>query len=260
MSDRKDSIVADNAVVLITAAAAGIGRSIAESFLADGYRVHICDLDEDALAEFQAAHPSASVSVCDVSSVDAVAALFDDVRRCYGDRLDVLVNNAGIAGPVANLEQIDPVDWERTLAVDLNSVFYCCRQAIPLLKKSAGCIINMSSTAGLYGFAGRAPYVASKWAIIGLTKTLAKELGPFGVRANAVCPGSVAGDRIDRVIEKEAERLNMTATRVREAFEAECSLGRFVQPQEVANTVLFLATPGAAAISGQVIPVDGNTE
>lgn len=194
-----------------------------------------------------------------MSSADDVAALFADVGKQHG-RLDVLVNNAGIAGPVANLEDIDLPDWKHTIDVNMNSVFYCSRFAIPLLKRSAGCIVNMSSTAGLFGFAGRSPYVASKWAIIGITKTLAKELGEFGVRVNAVCPGSVAGERIDRVIKSEASRLRLSANQVRESFAAECSLRRFVTAKEVADCVTFLASPQAAAISGQVITVDGNTE
>jgi NAD(P)-dependent dehydrogenase (short-subunit alcohol dehydrogenase family) len=164
-------------VVLITAGAAGIGRIMAEAFLGNNYRVHVCDSDPAAIDSFLQANTDISATQADISDVAEVAQVFDDLADRCG-RLDVLVNNAGIAGPTACVEDIDPADWDRTIAVDLSGHFYCTRQAIPLLKKSRGSIINIASNAALTGCPGRAPYAASKWGIIGLTKTMAMELGP----------------------------------------------------------------------------------
>jgi len=185
--------------VLITAGAGGIGECLAKTFGAEGSRVHICDTDEQALEQILAANRGTiSGTVADVSDPEAVDRLFEDVRSELGG-LDVLINNAGTEGPIGPVEDISPEAWRRTLAVNLDGQFLCARNAVPLLKSAgSGCIINMSSTAGLGGCPNRSPYVASKWAVIGLTKTLAMELGIFGIRVNAICPGSVEGERIRR--------------------------------------------------------------
>jgi NAD(P)-dependent dehydrogenase (short-subunit alcohol dehydrogenase family) len=175
--------------------------------------------------------------------------------------LDVLVNNAGIAGPTARVEDIEPADWDRTIAVDLNGQFYCARLAVPLLKGAGGgSIINISSSAAFSGYPLRSPYAASKWAVIGLTKTLAMELGRFGIRVNAICPGSVEGPRIDRVIERDAAARGMTPEAVRNIYLSHTSMHTFVTADEVASLAAFLASDGGAKISGQVIGVDGHTE
>ncbi len=247
-------------VALITGAATGIGCAIAEVFLAKGYAVHICDVDKDAIDYFLSAHPAATASRADVASALEVDRLFDEAGDRYG-RLDVLVNNAAIAGPIAPVEEITPGDWDNTIAVDLNGQFYCARRAIPLLKTApAGSIINMSSNAAYFGFPLRAPYAACKWAMIGFTKTLAMELGPLGIRVNAICPGSVQGPRIDGVIKRDAKRRGLSQAEIRDLYARQSSMRLFVSAADVANLVAFLASPEGAAISGQAIGVDGHTE
>lgn len=243
--------------VLVTAGASGIGLATAEAFLREGARVHVCDLDEPRLA---ALRPGMTTTVCDVSDASAVARLFDDVRGALGG-LDVLVNNAGIAGPTAPCEDVALADWERTLAVNLTGQFLCAQRAIPLLKASANAsIANLSSAAGRFGFPGRTPYAASKWGVIGLTKTLSMELGPFGIRVNAICPGSVAGERIDRVFASKAALRNVDPSVVRDESLARTSLRRLVNAQDIADMVVFLASPRGANISGQALAVDGDKQ
>ena len=187
--------------VLVTAGASGIGLATADAFLREGARVHVCDVDE---ARLSALRPRMTTSVCDVSDAAAVARLFSEAKAALGG-LDVLVNNAGIAGPTAPCEEVALADWERTLAVNLTGQFLCAQRAIPLLKASANAsMANLSSAAGRFGFPGRTAYAASKWGVVGLTKSLSMELGPFGIRVNAICPGSVAGERIDRVFASKA--------------------------------------------------------
>jgi NAD(P)-dependent dehydrogenase (short-subunit alcohol dehydrogenase family) len=250
----------DQQVVLITAGAAGIGRTIAQRFLQCGCQVHVCDIDPDSLKTFLNDFPNATGSLADVADPVQVDALFEDIIGLYG-RLDVLINNAGIAGPVAQLEDISVADWDRTIAVNLNSQFYVCRRAIPLMKEAnSGSIISISSTAALFGCPMRSPYSASKWAVIGLIKTLAMELGPWGIRVNAICPGSVDGERIDRVIKNDARRRGKSEQEVRDLYQRQTSLRRFVKADEVANMAIFLASDLCGAISGQAMSVDGHTE
>ena len=185
---------------------------------------------------------------------------FQTVEQELGG-LDVLVNNAGISGPTANTENISPADWQRTIDVNLNGAFYCSRLAIPLLKASGGgSIINIASTAGLHGYPLRAPYAASKWALIGLTKTLAMELGPHGIRVNAVCPGSVEGPRIQAVYAAKAAARGVSVEEIRAAFRRKSSLRTLIDPEDVAETILFLCSDSGARISGQTLAVDGHTE
>jgi NAD(P)-dependent dehydrogenase (short-subunit alcohol dehydrogenase family) len=260
MQLKKNIAVNHNQVVLLTAGASGIGRCIAEKFLSHGGCVHICDIDQDAIDDFLSKNPNASASMADVSDPGQVEDLFEDFSSRY-DKLDILVNNAGIAGPTANLEEINPVDWDKTIAVNLNGHFYVTRLAIPFMKKTGfGSIINISSSAGLFGCPKRAPYVASKWAIIGITKTLAMELGPLGIRVNAICPGSVEGPRIEKVIESDAYNRECSPEEIRRIYACQMSLRRFVTADEIANMAIFLASDMGAGISGQAISVDGHTE
>lgn len=247
-------------VVLITAGASGIGVEIAKSFHSQGASVHLCDIDQALLDEAITTNFASSTSVCDVSNPAQVETMFGDLQQRYG-KLDVLVNNAGIAGPTAAVEDITVDDWNETINVDLNATFYVTRQAVKLLKRSeSGSIINMASSAGLFGCPLRSPYVASKWAIIGLTKTWAMELGPSGIRVNAICPGSVAGPRIERVIERDAAERGTTADNIRQIYQRQSSLRRFIGAEEVANMAIFLASEAAIGISGQSLGVDGHTE
>lgn len=247
-------------VALVTGGAAGIGRAIADRFAAGGWGVHVCDADPDAVRRFRAEMPGATASVADVSNAAQVQALFDDLRASHG-RLDVLVNNAGVSGPTAPVEEIAPADWDRTVAVDLNGQFYCTRLAVPMLKAAGGgSIVLISSSAAFFGYPLRTPYTACKWALIGFMKTLAMELGPHRIRVNAICPGSVRGPRIDGVIERDAAKRGRTAAEIRRLYERQTSLRSFVGAEDIANAAHFLASAEGAMISGQALGVDGHTE
>lgn len=242
--------------VLVTGAASGIGRVIAEAFLANGDRVHVCDSSAQTLAEFSGANPGALTSQADVANIDDVEQLFGSI-----DALDILINNAGIAGPSAAVEDVDEKAWQECIAVNLSGAFYMTRHAVPLLKQAGGgSIINMSSSAGLFGTPLRSPYAASKWGLVGLTKTWAMELGPHRIRVNAVCPGCVDGPRIEGVIARDAAERGVGTEEIRRVYQRQSSMRSFVTPEEIADTVLFLASDKAGKISGQALSVDGHTE
>lgn len=244
--------------VLITAGAAGIGRAIAATFAASGAKVFICDVDADALSQFRAAYPQIGATLTDVAVPDQVDSMFDAAVARLGG-LDVLINNAGITGPTAKVEEISIADWDRTIAIDLNSMFYCARRAVPLLKAAGGgSIINMSSIAGRLGYPLRSPYSAAKWGVIGFTKSLSMELGPSNIRVNALLPGVVEGDRVDRLLRAKARALGVDAAEFRERFVSPISLRRMVSAQDIANMALFLATPAGRSISGQAVSVCGD--
>ncbi len=246
--------------VIVTAAASGIGQAIARSFLDAGARVHACDLDEEALKAFSRSASGLGTTRADVADPAQVDRFFDDAIARLGG-LDILVNNAGIAGPVGPIETLDPEGWNRAIAVNLTGHFLCARRAVPLLKQAGGgSIVNISSTAGLFGCPNRSPYASSKWGVIGLTKTLAMELGTSGIRVNAICPGSVAGERIERVIRAEAESRGVGADEVRTSYLRQSSMRTFVERDDVASLVLFICSDGGAKISGQALTVDGHTE
>lgn len=246
--------------VLVTAGATGIGRALAETFADAGAKVYTCDVDGDALAAFRAARPAIGGVVADVAVPAQVDAMFDAAAAHLGG-LDVLINNAGIAGPTAAVENISIADWDRTIAVDLNGMFYCTRRAVPLLKAAGGgSIINLSSVAGRLGYRLRTPYSAAKWAVVGFTKSLAIELGPSNVRVNAIQPGIVRGARIDRVIKAKSAALGLTEEEFEQELLSAVSLRKMVTAQDIANMALFLATPAGASISGQALSVCGNVE
>ncbi len=246
--------------VMVTAGAQGIGRAIALAFLEAGARVEICDVEPEALAAFAAEAPAAGATLADVSDEAQVEAFFAAALGRLGG-LDVLVNNAGIAGPTAPVEAIALADWRATLAVNLDGAFLCARKAAPILKaQGQGAIVNLSSTAGLFGYPLRTPYASAKWAVIGLTKSLASELGPHGVRVNAICPGPVEGERMVRVIAAQAAARGIPEAEIREQYESSVSMRRFVTHEEIAASALFLCSEAGAAISGQALPVDGHTE
>ena len=249
-----------NLRVLVTAGASGIGLATARAFASEGARVHVCDVDAAALGALAASDPALTQSVCDVADPAAIARLFDTISSTLGG-LDALVNNAGVAGPTAACEDVALHDWQRTLAVNLTGQFLCAQRAIPLLKASRNAsIANLSSAAGRFGFPNRTPYAASKWGVIGFTKSLAIELGPHGVRVNAICPGSVAGARIDAVLANRAALRGVSVDFVREEAIAMTSLRRLVTAEDIANSIVFLASPQGANISGHALPVDADTQ
>lgn len=246
--------------VLITGAAAGIGLVLTEAFLSLGANVEICDVDQVALAAVQKQHAKLGTSLVDLADPATTESWVDSAIERLGG-VDLLINNAGVKGPTAFAEDISYEEWRHCLAVTLDTQFICAQRVIPHLKRQgSGSIINISSTAGLYGLGMRTPYASAKWAVVGLTKSLAVELGPFGVRCNCVCPGSVAGDRIDRVINADADLRGSTYQAVAAEYLAGQSIKRFVEPSEVADICVFLASPAARMITGQAIAVDGHTE
>ena len=247
-------------IVLISGGASGIGRCTAERFLAQGDAVHICDVSCERVDEFLAANPGATGTVADIGARDDVSSVFSDLEQ-FHDRLDILVNNAGIAGPSAPVDEHDEDGWDKCIQVNLSGTFYMTRRAVPLLRRSgSGAIINISSTAALHGYPLRSAYAASKWAMMGLMKTWAMELGPLGIRVNAVCPTSVEGNRIDAVIRRDAQQRGLSFEQVQEVYLRQTSMRTFITPDDVADTILFLASDAARKISGQSISVDGHTE
>ncbi len=247
--------------VLVTAGASGIGAAIARAFHATGARVHICDVNRSALDRMVADTPGITGSMADASVAADADTVFEDVDSHLGG-LDVLINNVGIAGPTGAIEDLDPSGWERTVSVNLNSQFYFARRAVPLLKASSRnpCLIAIGSVAGRLGYAFRTPYASTKWAIVGLTKSLAIELGPQGVRANAILPGVVEGERMDGVIAARAAALGIGVDAMRQQYLDKISLRRMVSADDVAAMALFLCSPAARNLTGQVISVDGNVE
>ena len=246
--------------VLVTAGGNGIGRVIAESFASYGAQIHICDADNAALADVKASHPDWGRSHCDIAYEKQVARLFEEATTEMGG-LDVLVNNAGIAGPTGAIEDIESSKWRDTVDVNLNGQFYCTKYAMPLLKRSQNAsIICISSVAGRLGYGYRTPYSATKWAIIGLVKSLAIELGPSGIRANALSPGIVEGPRMQKVIADRAAALELSYQDMEQDYLNKISLRRMVSAQDVAEQAIFLASPLGRNISGQAISICGNVE
>jgi len=247
-------------VAWVTGSSRGIGRVIAGAFLAEGAQVWVCDIDPDALAEAGSAHPELGTSSADVADPSQVDAMFEAIGRAFGG-LDILVNNAGTAGPTGPIESLDPREWRRCVGVNLEGAFLCARRAVPLLKAAGGgTVINVSSTAGLMGYPLRTPYAAAKWAVIGLTRSLAVELGPYRIRVNAICPGSVEGARMARVIEAEAAARGMSEQEVRRSYARTTSLRSFVPPEQIAALALFLCSDLAANVSGHAIAEEAPTE
>jgi NAD(P)-dependent dehydrogenase (short-subunit alcohol dehydrogenase family) len=242
--------------VLITAGANGIGLVMAQAFAALGDRVWVTDVDEAAIA---ALPPGIRGTVCDASSEAAMDLLFADVLQDWGG-LDIAIANAGIKGPTAAIEDMPLAGWHQCLAVNLDGAMLLARGAARLMKPARnGVITFISSTSGLYGTPFRAPYVAAKWGVIGLMKTVAMELGPFGIRANAICPGSVNGPRIDRVIDAEAAAKGMTPDAVRQGYASGTAMKRLTDPEDVADMAVYLASDGARMVAGQALAVDGMT-
>ncbi|CAN7794849.1 SDR family oxidoreductase [Caballeronia sp. LjRoot34] len=247
--------------VLVSGAATGIGVAIAEAFLQADALVYVCDIDPVAVDKAKERNPRLHAGVADVANREQVDRVVDDARATLGG-LDLLINNAGIAGPTGAVETLEPEQWDRTVATNLNSQYYFLRKAVPVLKETSDCpgIIAMSSVAGRLGYPFRTPYAATKWAIVGLVKSLAVELGPSNIRVNAILPGVVEGERMDRVISARAQALGVMFDAMKEEYLRKISLRRMVTVHDIAALTLFLASPAGRNISGQAISVDGNLE
>ena len=246
--------------VLITAGAAGIGLAIARAFHAGGAQVYCCDIDAAGLARAAAALPGLLVRRCDVGNRADVDAMVADAATRLGG-IDVLVNNAGIGGPTRPVRDLDPADWDAVLRVNLTGTFDVTRNAIAhLIRSGHGVVINMSSAAGRFGYANRSAYAATKWALIGFTKTLAIELGEYGIRVNAIAPGAVDGERAERVFQGRAQATGQSIDDVKRQAMGNQSLQALVDPDDIARLAVFLASDAAKSISGQVIPIDGDMQ
>jgi len=246
--------------VLVTAGANGIGLAIARAFAGEGANVHICDVDTEALKALKTSDPTLTQTVCDVSNRTAVKSLFAEAATALAG-LDVLVNNAGIAGPTAKVEEMNPEDWDRCLEICLTGQFNCARLAVPLLRESKNAsIVNISSAAGRLGFAMRTPYAAAKWGVIGFTKSLSIELGPDNIRVNAILPGLVAGDRQRRVLEAKAQQRGVSFAEMEKTAFSYTSIKDYVTPQQIADQIVFMCSPKGRTISGQAISICGDTQ
>jgi NAD(P)-dependent dehydrogenase (short-subunit alcohol dehydrogenase family) len=245
--------------VMISAGAAGIGLAVARAFAREGARVHLCDVDDAALDALGRTDPDLGRTRCDVGSRSDVARFFDEgIARLGG--LDCLVNNAGIAGPTGRVEEIDPTEWDRCLAIDLTGQFNCVRLAVPLLRRSSNAsIMNVSSLAGRLGFPMRTPYAAAKWGVVGLSRSLAMELGPDRIRVNALLPGIVSGERQNRVLQAKAQARGISFEEMERLAFSYTSIQEYVTPEQLADLVVFVASPRGRLISGQALSVCGDT-
>lgn len=244
--------------VLVTAGGNGIGLAIATRFVSLGARVLVTDIDEAAV--LQAKGHGLLAQVSDASDESAVRGLMTVVEAELGG-LDVLVNNVGIAGPTGPVESLDSAAWARTFEINVHSHFYCVKHALRLLRAGTEpAIVNLSSAAGRLGMAGRSAYSSSKWAVVGFTKTLAIELGPEGIRVNAICPGAVDGPRIRAVIEAKAQMLDRPVEEIEALYNDQSSMRRMVTADDIADMAVFVSGPMARNVNGQVLAVDGNTE
>ena len=252
----------NNKKIIISAGASGIGWATAKICLSRGAIVYICDIDAKSLKKIQK-HPLNKKKLfayeCDASNEYEVSDFFNQVSK-KTKKIDALINNVGVAGPTGNIEKLSSDDWEQTLKINVISHFYFTKLAIPMLKKNkGGSIVNISSTAGIMGFALRSPYAASKWAVIGVTKTLAMELGKFKIRVNAVCPGTIKGDRMTRVIRDKAKFLKVSKKIIEKDFLSMASMNSWISQEDIGKMCSFLISSDSEKISGQVFPVDGNT-
>ena len=252
-----------NKKIIISAGASGIGLAIAKVCLSRGAYVYLCDIDDKSIKKLNK-HPLKNkrlfIYQCDAANEEQVSLFFDKIKK-KTKRIDALINNVGVAGPTGSLEKLKSKDWENTLHVDINSHFYFTKKAIPLIKKTKnGSIINISSTAGILGFPLRSPYAASKWAIIGVTKTLAMELGKFNIRVNAVCPGTIKGDRMKRVIRDKAKFTKVSLKSIEKDFISMSSMKQWILEEDIGKMCSFLISDDSSKVSGQVISVDGHTE
>ena len=250
-----------NKKIVISAGASGIGWATAKIFLSKGANVYLCDIDTKNISRVKK-HPLNNkrlfIHECDASDEYDVENFFGKIKK-KTKKIDALINNVGIAGPTGTIEKLKSEDWETTLKVNVISHFYFTKLAIPMLKKNkGGSIINISSGAGIMGFPLRSPYAASKWAVVGMTKTLAMELGKYKIRVNAICPGTIKGNRMVKVIKDKANFLNASKKKIEKEFVSMASMNCWIYEEDIGKMCSFLISEESERISGQVIGVDGN--
>ena len=249
-----------NKKIVISAGASGIGLAITKICLERGATVFVSDINEKFINKLRKNSKNKKLFIyhCDASNENDVNDLFDKIKK-KTSKVDALINNVGIAGPTGTIEKLSSFDWENTLKVNVISHFYFTKNAIPLLKKNkGGTIINLSSGAGIMGFPLRSPYAASKWAVVGVTKTLAMELGKFKIRVNAICPGTIKGERMVRVIKDKAKFLKISKKLIEKEFISMASMKSWIYEDDIGQMCSFLISKDAERISGQIIGVDGN--
>lgn len=247
--------------VLVTAGAAGIGKEIAAAFLTAGDTVYTCDINQAGLDAAAKELPGLKTGVCDVGDRKQIEAMIADAVTQLGGGIDILINNAGISGPTAPVQDVDPDQWEAVLKIDLTGTFLVTKAAIPhLIASGNGVIVIMSSVAGRFGYPNRSPYATVKWGLIGFMKTLSMELGVHNIRANAILPGAVDGDRIQRVFQGRADVSGKSLDEVRAEAMSNQSLPYMVDPKDIAALAVFLASDAAKSISGQIMPIDGDMQ
>lgn len=245
---------------LITGGGRGIGRATAERFLAAGAKVHVCCVTADSLESVLADNPGLHGSLADVGEADQVAQLFGDAEAHLGG-LDILVNNAGIGDPRAPIEDVSDAEWRRAFAVNIDAMFYCIKRAVPLLKEAGGgAIINISTASTRTGLPYRTPYIASKWAVEGLSDNLARELGPDKIRCNSILPGIVDNPRGRRLVERIAAERGQDYAEAEAHYFSFVSTRSWIEAGEVADMAVFLASDAAKNVTGQAIGVCGNLE
>lgn len=246
--------------VFISAGGSGIGRCIAEAFLNNDDEVFVCDINAQRLEQFQKDYPKLHIHACDLAEPEQIKLMFAEAIQKLG-HIDVLVNNTGISGPTIAADELSFDDWNTVINLNLNSTFLITQLAIPLLKQSgAGVIINMSSIAGRLGYPYRLAYSTSKWGLIGFTKTLSMELGADNIRVNAILPGAVDGDRVQRVLQARADVAQSSLEKVTQNALKNQSLKYFVNPKHIADLCLFLSSDSGRSISGQILPIDGDKQ
>jgi NAD(P)-dependent dehydrogenase (short-subunit alcohol dehydrogenase family) len=250
-----------NKKIVISAGASGIGWAITKVCVSRGAQVFLCDINQKLINKINKNNKYKNkifAYECDASNESEVIDFFSKILK-KTKKIDALINNVGIAGPTGTLEKLNSEEWERTLRVNVVSHFYFTKQAIPIIKKNKkGSIVNLSSGAGIMGFPLRSPYAASKWAIAGLTKTLAMELGKFNIRVNAICPGTIKGDRMKRVVRDKARFLKVSQNAIEKEFISMASMNSWVYEEDIGKMCAFLISSDSERVSGQVIGVDGN--
>ena len=250
-----------NKKIIISAGASGIGWATAKECLEKGAKVFVCDIDKKSINKLKK-NPLNNKRLfsfhCDASNENDVINFFKEIKK-KTQKIDALINNVGVAGPTGTMDKLKTKDWEQTLKINVISHFIFSKLAIPMLKKNkGGSIVNLSSTAGIFGFPLRSPYSASKWAVVGMTKTLAMELGKYKIRVNAICPGTIKGDRMVRVIRDKSKFTKISKSKIEKEFISMASMNCWISEEDIGKMCSFLISEDAARISGQIIGVDGN--